>query len=217
MAMLFTPLPPGWVDDPNDPVPTPRDNEVSTDAGRTTRASGLKTRLACCWDLHHDRGMISNVAKWTNFYAGEQAVKLEHGGAGTRTRAVFYKCGVNDPGARLRFRKREAGESLATTRNDYAENHAITGDHVDLVLAVVARAGHLWHASLCQAWSTADGGSLRDELIANAITRDRFTEIWSRLAFVDYENAVHNEKGQVASSDKCVRVVAHPHAMKSVQ
>ena len=213
MAMLFPPLPSGWVDDPNDPVPTPRNNEASADAGPTTHASGLKARLACHWDPRHDREMISNVAKWTNFHAGEQAVKLGRGGGGTGMRAVFYKCGFNDPGARLRFRKRGVGESLVEMRKDCAENHAITGDHVDLALAVLARAGHLRHASLCQAWSTADGGSLRDELIANAITRDRFIAIWTRLAFMDCEKAACNEKGQVVSPDKCVRVVACLHAM----
>ena len=181
------PLPAGWVEDPDDdPVPTERSVPQQA-AGPTAHAAARKGRLAEYWDLHHPTETMGKIAEYTNYYAGCQAVKLVRGGSGQRF--TFAKCNESDPEAMLRYRPKKPGETLASMRSDYRDNEAITAAHVNMVLAIVVRMGVLAHKSLYQAWSTADGGSLSDACIKNAMPRNKFEKIWSRLCFMDYKRA----------------------------
>lgn len=120
---------------------------------------------------------------------GEQPVKLIKGGNGCGHKNIFTMCMANDPEARLRFRERKEGETLQDMQKEYQENEAVTADHVSMVLAILIRMGFLNHSSIYQAWSSADGGSLSDKTIREAMPRNKFEKIWSRLAFMDYKNA----------------------------
>ena len=73
-------------------------------------------------------------------------------------------------------------------------------------LAIVARGGALNKQSLYEAWVTYDGGSLRDDRIADSCTRDNFAQLWAVLTFVDYSQLTYNEAGFVVTDDPIVRV-----------
>ena len=67
---LYPPLPPGWINDPDDAVPTDNTTANSTEAGPTSHAAKKKRRLADYWDLHHRDETMKRIAKNTNHYAG---------------------------------------------------------------------------------------------------------------------------------------------------
>jgi len=79
--------------------------------------------------------------------------------SGRGKRGIFVKCSSRHPDARLRYRARKPGETLANMQNDYRDNESITGHHVSMVLATVVRMGVLGKKSLYEVWSTADEGA----------------------------------------------------------
>ena len=81
-------------------------------------------------------------------------------------------------------------ETLQEVKKGNKENETVTADHVIMLLVIFIRMGYLNNASLYEAWSMIDGGALSDNTIRNAITRNNFEKLWSRLAFKDYENAM---------------------------
>ena len=194
------PLPDFWLDEP-DSEPAAKRRNLGPESGPTARASAHKARLAEFWDLHLDPEFSASVAKWTVFYGAGQTVKLLSGGRGRRQ--VFVPCGDMDPNARCRYRTRKEGETLAACKAAFMQ---ITADHVDLVLAIITRAGALNKMSLYEAWVTFDEGALRDSRIADSCTRDNFAAMWSVLCFVDYSTLVYNDRGYVVTQDPIVRV-----------
>mmetsp|Transcript_8192 Transcript_8192/g.24233 ORF Transcript_8192/g.24233 Transcript_8192/m.24233 type:complete len:812 (-) Transcript_8192:621-3056(-) len=193
-------LPEGWEEDPPGEAAACRPN-TGSESGPSNRASANKERLADYWDLHVDLDFKGKVAKWSQFYAAGQVVKLVSHGAGKRQ--VFVPCPKTDPQARYRYRKRREGETLAQCKADFPE---ITADHVDLVLGIVQRGGALNNQSLYEAWITFDDNALRDACIADNCSRDNFALLWSVLCFVDYTTLQYDEKGYVVTDDPIVRV-----------
>lgn len=201
-AEVYPPLPEFWADgDPADGEPAAKRPNLGPHSGPTTRASGTKSRLAEYFDLHLEQEYLEKVATWTNNYAAGQVVKKVAGRRGQR--ATFVPCSKTDPAARYRFQARKAGETLADSKAKYKP---VSRVHVQLVLAMIMRAGALGHCSLYQAWVMADEGSLMDPCIRESCTRDNFETIWRILTFVDYDSLDYNENGFVVTSDHILRV-----------
>ena len=165
------------------------------------------TRLAECWDWHHRETTKQKIAHFSNGYAGEQAVKpapnYKRG-----TRMQFIACKDTDPSARLRWRPRKAGESLVDQRKAWRASHWFLPEHVDVVLAVMARSGAKGMKSMYQAWTTFNKGSFGDDTIKKVITRDNFALLWRNLSFMDYQaHNIMTKEGIVdTSKDPLVRV-----------
>ena len=91
-AQLYPVLPPGWIEDPDDPIPVDSDIDADDDVatssetphpqkkrkrrstgaktgGPTSHAASKKRRLADYWDLHHTTETMETLAKWSNYYA----------------------------------------------------------------------------------------------------------------------------------------------------
>ena len=142
---------------------------------------------------------MREVTEWSIFYAAGQTVKLVLASKGQ----VFLPCAKTDPDARCRYRYCKPGETLARCK---AAFQPITDDHVDLVLAILARGGALDKQSWYEAWVEFDEGALRDECITSSCSRNNFASLWSVMAFVNYATLTYNEQGYVVSSDPIFRV-----------
>lgn len=200
-AELFYPLGQGWEREPADPIAdeTKSANECGgSQSGPTSRVSMTEINrqgIVHVWDLHHDPKDMATVAKFSNGYYGGQAVKLVNDKKGTRH--VFRKCEDSDPNARLRWRARNAGETIGQQRKACRAEAWLTADHVNVVFACMSRSAAKGATSIYTAWCEHDDHALADDVIKAALPRPKFEAIWRALAFMDYETANWGENGEL--------------------
>lgn len=70
---LYPPLPPGWIQNPDDHEPTDR-TKHTVEPGPTSNAAKKKYRLADYFDLHHSLETMKQIAIFTNYYAGKLSI-----------------------------------------------------------------------------------------------------------------------------------------------
>lgn len=165
---------------------------IGTMCGPTHSASGAKESLADYWDLHYTQNTKEQIAKFTNYYAVGQPVKLAKEWKGGNH--DFVVCKASAPGARTRWVEKP-GQTQSEARESWGNR--MTANHVDLAFAVLQRCAALGHTSMYAPFCTIDEGSLRDACITNSCTRDNFAVLWQFICFMNYATATFNDSGRL--------------------
>jgi hypothetical protein len=167
LADLSHPVHGGWTEDYSSVeyhIPLPQRTVVydGEHCGPINQAA-KETDLWALFLLYVPPDVLEDIAANTNAYASDEWV--------TKAESVFTRCAPDAHGARHRF--------------DGGENFGLRAGELLVAFGIRVRQAALQVRTLTQSWSTQPG--LRDDVIANAMSRDRYADILRFLHLEDNE------------------------------